>query len=220
MFGDMTRHLTWLATVGVAGLAVLAGCGGSSPPAAQVASVAATDNGTTTTTAAGATSEADAQQAMLDFAACMREHGVDMPDPTFNDGGGGQFIAGTAGGPEDKTKVDAAQAACQSFLDKVKSNAAPMDPAKMEEEKQKLLAFAQCMRDHGIDFPDPQISSDGGGLQVQMGGPGMDASAPGFKDANDACAAQVGMSQPGAGNSGGIGVQTAGPDGSTDGSTP
>jgi len=207
MVGPMTRHLTWLATVGVAGLTVLAACGGGSTPEAQVASLAASDSGTTTTTAAGSTNEADAQQAMLDFAACMREHGVDMPDPQFNsDGSGGELIAGQAGSSDlDKTKMDEAQKACQSYLDKVKSNAPPMDPAKMEEEKQKLLDFAQCMRDHGIDFPDPQISTDGGGLQVQMGGPGVDMNSPGFKEANDACSAQVGMPTPSAG----VGTKTA-----------
>jgi hypothetical protein len=217
----MTRHLTGLGVLAVAGLSVLAACGGGSTPDARVASVVGDANATTTTTAAGSTgdTEADAQQAMLDFAACMRENGIDMPDPQFSSdaGGGGVFTAGKEGAPADKDKLDAAQKACQSFLDKVKSNAPPMDPAKQEEEKQKLLAFAQCMRDHGIDFPDPQISTDsGGGIQVQMGGPGLDPDSPGFKEANDACSAQVGMPQPGNGPGGGpsVGVST-GPDGAT-----
>jgi hypothetical protein len=174
-----------------------------------VASLAGDGTTTTTTTAAadGNASEPDAQQAMLDFAKCMREHGIDMADPQFNGEGGGIFTAGKEGAdsPQDKADLDAAQNACQSYLDKVKQNAAPMDPAKLEEEKQKLLDFAQCMRDHGIDFPDPQISTDGGGLSVQMGGPGLDPDSPAFKEANDACATQTGMPQPG---SGGFGVST------------
>jgi hypothetical protein len=190
----------------LAGLTMIAACGSAGAKgAAQVASVAG-DATTTTTAAAGdSTSEADAQQAMLDFAACMREHGVDMPDPQFNGDGGGTFTAGGVGSdtPIDKAKLDEAQKACQSYLDKVKSNAPPMDPARIEEEKQKLLAFAQCMRDHGIDFPDPQINTDGGGLQVQMGGPGMDPSSPGFKEANDACSKDAGL--PGFGTAGGGG---------------
>ena len=205
----MTRKLTWLLGLGVVALTVLGACGGSSP-SAQVASLAGSQSGadaTTTTTAA--TSEADAQQAMLDFAQCMREHGIDMPDPQFGDNGQATFSAGAEGGPADKTKLDAAQAACQSYLDKVKSNAPPMDPAKIEEEKQRMLDFAQCMRDHGIDFPDPQISTDGGGLQVQLGGPGLDPNSPGFKEANDTCAAQVGLPKPGNGTAG-VGVQTGG----------
>jgi hypothetical protein len=207
----MTRKLIAAGALGV-GLTLLAACGGGSSPAAQVASLAGSNSdATTTTTAAGATNEDEAQQAMLDFAKCMREHGVDMPDPQFDENGGGTFTAGAEGAPADKNKVDEAQKACQSYLDKVKSNSKPMDPAKMEEEKQKLLDFAQCMRDHGIDFPDPQISADGGGLDVQLGGPGIDANSPGFKEANDACAAQVGMDQPG--GKGGIGVSTGSAEG-------
>jgi hypothetical protein len=191
----MTRHFTWLAALGIAGLSVLAACGGGSGNAAQVASLAGDDNATTTTTTAGdgASSEEEAQQAMLDFARCMREHGVDMPDPQFSEDGKGEFVAGGPGGETDKTKLDEAKNACQSYLDKARSNAPPPDPAQVEEEKQKLLAFAQCMRDHGIDFPDPQISTDGGGIQVQMGGPNVDPESPAFQEASEACASEVGM---------------------------
>jgi hypothetical protein len=190
----MTRQLTWLGALGVAAITVLGACGGGSSPGAQVASLGGQNDSSTTTTSAPA-SEADTQQAMLDFAKCMREHGIDMPDPTFGDNG----ASFTAGADVDKAKLDEAQKACQSYLDKVKSNAPPMDPAKVEEEKQKQLAFAQCMRDHGIDFPDPQVSSNGGGVEVQQGelGAGVDPNSPGFKEASDACAAQVGLPKPG-----------------------
>jgi len=205
----MIRHLRWLTPLGVAAITLLAACGGNPADASHVASLAG--DGVTTTTAAATddsqADEADAEQAMLDFATCMREHGIDMPDPQFNGEGGGIFTAGKEGDdtPMDKAKLDEAQKACQSYLDKVKQNAPPMDPAKLEEEKQRLLDFAQCMRDHGIDFPDPQISTDGGGLQVQMGGPGLDPDSPGFKEANETCSTQTGMPQPG---SGGFGVST------------
>jgi hypothetical protein len=196
---------------------MMAACGSAGPKgAAQVASVAG-DATTTTTSATGEdTNDADAQQAMLDFAACMREHGVDMPDPQFGDGGGGTFTAGVQGDSElDKGKLDEAQKACQSYLDKVKSNAKPMDPAKVEEEKQKLLAFAQCMRDHGIDFPDPQIDTSGGGLQVQLGGPGMDPNSPGFKEATEACSKDAGLPGVGTAGGGGDGASIAVNSGST-----
>jgi hypothetical protein len=204
MVGPMTRYRP--AVLAMAALTLLAACGASAADPAHVASLAG--DGTTTTTAVTGTSvsEADADQAMLDFAGCMRAHGVDMPDPQINGDGQGTFTAGVAGDGDNKAKLDEAQKACQSYLDKVKSNAPPMDPAKLEAEKQKLLDFAQCMRDHGIDFPDPQISSDGGGLSVQMGGPGLDPDSPAFKDANDACSTQTGMPPPGSGP--GFGVST------------
>ncbi|HKA03819.1 MAG TPA: hypothetical protein VKD67_05800, partial [Acidimicrobiales bacterium] len=193
----MTRQLTWLGALGVAAITVLGACGGGSSPSAQVASLAGGQNGTSTTTTSAPPSEADTQQAMLDFAKCMREHGIDMPDPTFDENGGASFSAGSNGSPADQAKLDDAQKACQSYLDKVKSNAPPMDPAKVEEEKQKQLAFAQCMRDHGIDFPDPQVSSNGGGIEVQQPGSGVDPNSPGFKEASDTCSAQVGLPKPG-----------------------
>ena len=156
----MTRKRIWLGGLGVAAITVLAACGSASPNP-QVASLAESQSAGATTTTTGTTSQADTQQAMLDFAQCMRQHGVDMPDPQFGENGQASFTVGAEGTPADKAKLDAAQAACQSYLDKVKSNAPPLDPAKIEAEKQKLLDFAQCMRDHGIDFPDPQISTDG-----------------------------------------------------------
>src|SRR5690348_3529272 len=33
-----------------------------------------------------------------------------------------------------------------------------------------FLAFAQCMRDHGVDMPDPQVDDNGRGV-IQVGGP-------------------------------------------------
>lgn len=206
----MTRHLTRSA-LALAALTMIAACGSAGANgSAQVASVAGDATTTTMSATSGDTSEADSQQAMLDFAACMREHGIDMPDPQFTGDGTGSFTVGGPGTGDtaiDKAKLDEAQKACQPYLDKVKSNAPPMDPAKIEEEKQKLLTYAQCMRDHGIDFPDPQISTDGGGLQVEMGGPGTDASSPGFKAANDACSKDAGL--PGAGTNGGGGSGAA-----------
>jgi hypothetical protein len=46
-----------------------------------------------------------------------------------------------------------------------------------------MLAFAECMREHGIDFPDPQF--DGGAVMV--GGPGIDPEDPEFQAAQEAC---------------------------------
>src|SRR5438045_954646 len=110
----MTRKLSSLGGLGVVAVTLLAACGGGSSPNARVASVVGsqTDTGSTTTT--GAVSEADAQQAMLDFATCMREHGVNVPDPQFGDNGEASFTVGADGAPADKSKLDAAQAACQS----------------------------------------------------------------------------------------------------------
>jgi hypothetical protein len=58
--------------------------------------------------------------------------------------------------------------------------------------KAELLAYARCMRSHGVsDFPDP-TTLPGGGFAFQIDeGPGSDLNhnAPAFKAANQACRA-------------------------------
>jgi hypothetical protein len=51
----------------------------------------------------------------------------------------------------------------------------------------QFLAFAQCMRAHGVpNFPDPP--SSGGGAAIDAGpGTGLDPNSPAFKSAQQAC---------------------------------
>ncbi len=120
----------------------LAGCGatGESP---SVASAGGPGSGAPTTSAASLSP----QQKALKFAQCMREHGVDMPDPDVSDGGNVRI-----GGPGvDLSKADAALAACKEFSPI--GAGGTVDPAGQEN----MRRFAQCMRDNGVpNFPDPQ----------------------------------------------------------------
>jgi hypothetical protein len=53
----------------------------------------------------------------------------------------------------------------------------------------QALAFSKCMRSHGVsDFPDPKISSSGGGIGVSLGVPQGVTQSPAFKTAQQACA--------------------------------
>ena len=93
--------------------------------------------------------------------------------------------------------MEAAQKACQKILESVR-------PPEMSEEqqqrfKEQALKFARCMREHGIDMPDPQFQS-GGRMTQRMEG-GIDPNSQRFRDANEACAN---------GRRGGFGIQ-AGP---------
>lgn len=58
------------------------------------------------------------QDAALKFTACMRRHGIDMPDPTFGSGGNGAMVQQQLGAGADPTspQFQAAQKACQSYL--------------------------------------------------------------------------------------------------------
>jgi len=101
------------------------------------------------------TQEAKNRKAMLDLARCMRENGVDMPDPEFN---GGRVTQRMKGGNPDKMR--AAEKACEKYRSQIK--APEMSASEKEEFKKAALANARCMREHGIDFPDPVFDKDGG----------------------------------------------------------
>jgi hypothetical protein len=115
----MQRHPRLpLAMLGL-GLA-LAACGGS-PDGDRVASLSgAGATGATSAPANGAAK--DPEQAALAFARCMREHGVDMPDPT-DDGGlvvRKQAGQGRSGGPDPgSSEFQAADRACAHHLDAI-----------------------------------------------------------------------------------------------------
>jgi hypothetical protein len=61
-----------------------------------------------------------------------------------------------------------------------------------------MLAFAQCMRDHGIDYPDPVFSEDGGVTLIgpDEGAAGFDPNDPAFQAAQEACQEIFGGSGP------------------------
>ena len=140
----------------------------------------------------------DPEEAMQAFAACMREHGIDIQVATAADGGtavGGEVrVSGPrpgdpaqpGTGPGNQEDFQAAEEACRDLLPAggMGDPNATMDP----ELADQLLEFAQCMRDHGIDMPDPQFS--GGGVTVQIGGEGgegIDPQSDEFQAAQEAC---------------------------------
>jgi hypothetical protein len=155
----------------------VAACGGGNSDG--VASLSGANKPTTTTSAGGSK---DFKQAALDFARCMRQHGIDMPDPQFNGKGITQEFSARSGGkgPDDPA-FKAAQQACQKYLP---NGGQPPKPSP--QQQQQLLAFARCMRQHGINVPDP--NPNGGGIVVK-GGPGTRANPddPTFKAAQQAC---------------------------------
>ena len=75
--GRLERLLPVVVLLALAGVA----CGGASG-GDEVASATGSEGSSKT-----ATKKKDPQQAALDFARCMREHGVDVPDPQPGEGG-------------------------------------------------------------------------------------------------------------------------------------
>lgn len=60
-------------------------------------------------------------------------------------------------------------------------------PQAVASGKGSPLAFAQCMRAHGVtNFPDPSAGAGGGGVKIQIGS-GIDPLSPAFRSAQTAC---------------------------------
>ncbi|MEV0378801.1 hypothetical protein [Nonomuraea sp. NPDC050643] len=151
--------------------ALTAGCGGQQGETG-VASVAV--GGTAQPSpSASPTGTADPQEQGRKFAQCMREHGIPMEDPD-PDGGGGLTAIGQG---SDKGKVQDALDACRAHAPFKDRKA--LDP----EDVDQLRAFAQCMRDNGVDMPDP--NPDG----TLSGGAGRNFKRddPQFKKAFEVC---------------------------------
>ena len=125
----------------------------------------------------------DPEKAMLDFARCMREHGIDMPDPESGRGGVMQFEAPSGGGGlPDESKFADADKACRHLL----GDAGPpqLSPEDEKEAQDAMLAFARCMRERGVHVPDPQ---PGGGGIVAKVGEGPDPRSQEFQAAQKEC---------------------------------
>jgi hypothetical protein len=97
----------------------------------------------------GPSGSGDVRAAALAFSSCMREHNYQVPDPTFNDQGWPQFDEGNLRGDPH---YEAVRAQCRTALDAAAVAAGA--PTKQETQDQ-LLAFARCMRDQGVNMPDP-----------------------------------------------------------------
>jgi hypothetical protein len=132
-----------------------------------------------------ATREQQQRDAQLAFAKCMRDHGIDMPDPNPNQRGINLRVPqGTA-----SAKVEEADKACQKHLEKVRGP--DLSPEQEKKFQQAALAQARCMREHGIDVPDPTFDGKG---RVTMkirsrggSGPKLRPEDPKFKKAEEAC---------------------------------
>jgi hypothetical protein len=143
----------------------------------------------------------DPQEAMLAYTECMRDEGIDMPDPQMSEDGtgGGMVITREAGGENDQgpafdpesEEFQAAEEKCSPIMDDA-IGSIEVDPEQQAEMREQMLEYAQCMRDQGLDFPDPEFSDNG---RVTMGGgPGEDGEAPtdaemeAMDAANEVCA--------------------------------
>jgi hypothetical protein len=152
---------------------VAGGCGSTS--ARPVATVG-------TTNAAAAASSLPSKDPMAQavrYAACIRSHGLpSFPDPQQISQGGHQAIRIQT--PDlSSRQAQTAEEACSSFL----PSGFNSNPAQNAQQIAHLLAFARCMRSHGVSsFPDP-TSTGGFPTSIKR----IDRLTPIFRSAANIC---------------------------------
>jgi hypothetical protein len=162
----------WRLALAATALFALTACGGNSGSGDEVASLNGGDKKENQQAKDDGKSD---QDKMREFAKCMREHGVDMPDPDA-DGG----IRMHAAGPADATegvaadgangdKMQKADDACKSLLPNG-GKPKPLSPEDLDKMRQQ----AKCMREHGVDMPDPDPNNPGMAISL---GDGKDPAA-------------------------------------------
>jgi hypothetical protein len=182
--------VSWKKALGAAlilcSVLALAACGGSAD--GDDAAVASLGGSSTETETETTTTSDDPQELLLDYTECMRDEGVDIPDPDFSgDGGGGKILIGPGGIDPDDPDFQDAQEKCAPMLEGLRRS---FDPEAREAFQEAALEFAQCMRDHGIDVPDPDFSGPAPGRgkgDGALGRFGVDPDDPDFQEAREAC---------------------------------
>jgi hypothetical protein len=160
-------------TTGAALTAVLvvAGCGGANNPQSS--------------TNAGGGGPKDGVQAAYRFSACMRSHGVsNFPDPIVHSSGNSQSVGIKVDPSETNSpRFKSAQQACQHIMP---APSPAQQAAQQRAHGQHLLAFARCMRAHGVtSFPDPNAQGD---IRPEMlTAAGVDLHSPAVQHAAFTC---------------------------------
>jgi hypothetical protein len=130
------------------------------------------DDNTTSSSDSNGSSQEDA---LFEFSQCMRDNGIEeFPDPSAD---GGIDIGGTE--LEDQVNTEefqAAQEECESILDEAAAESGErLTPEELAEQRDRIVALAQCVRDRGYeDFPTPEV--DDYGRVKGLGAPDIDPS--------------------------------------------
>lgn len=176
----------------------LAACGGGGPASPGVAGAAAAPSASASTpsasAAAGGSSAGRSQGSRtaqgLAYAQCMRSHGVtSFPDPVTT---GQAFKVGLSGLDPNSPQFQSAQDACRPLAPSFQPN-----PAAQQQELDRDLKYAQCMRAHGISISDPTQGS-GGFVEGPQVAP-SEMGTPQYQSAQQACQSDLGTEGEGGG---------------------
>jgi len=160
---------TTLAAAALAAVVLLTGCGADEPES-QVASGSGTQSQATAPSSAGPSLSRD--EKAVKFTQCLRENGLNVPDP---EPGKGPMLKFGPDSGVSREQVDKALEACKEFNPQGEGGADP----QQEENGRK---FAECMRKNGVEkFPDPKPGQRGIQIGPEVG------DDPDFQKAQDAC---------------------------------
>lgn len=186
-------------TVGLAFILALSACGSDTTASSKVATLGTLsgNEASTETTVA-----VDSQDAILAYAACMRENGVDMADPTF-DADGNPVLANVgadSGIDRRSTEFQTAQTACGDLIQGVEFGRGQGGGFDRDAIAAAMNDFTACLRDEGLAVDD-----------ITLGQPGQGGGAP---DGSVPAGATDGSVPPGGFDGG---QQGAPPDGAANG---
>jgi hypothetical protein len=198
--GIRFRALSAFVLCGALAIGVSA-CGSSSSNSSN-SSASAGSSGTSTT------SSTARYQARLNLAKCMRAHGVNVPDPSPN---GGAAAGANGAGPgaggfralRSNPNFQTASQACAKYRTGA-FGFGNVSPAQRAQIQQELVKFAECMRAHNINVPDPTSGGGpGGGFGIFRSIPSSERNSPQFQTALKACSSNIPFRRNGAGGPGG-----------------
>ena len=162
---------------------VVAACGGSPTPPNGVVTLESPGITASPGTSAAPQGSDTADQQLVAYSQCMRDHGVaNFPDPRSNEEFGS--LLRQAGIDTKSATYQAAAQACQALMPTQPSEAGqPMSP----QDQAKWLQFSACMRSHGVpNWPDPDFTNGGPKPNFNLSGTGI-AQSPAVDAAMAAC---------------------------------
>jgi hypothetical protein len=128
--GRTNARITALLAIPVM-VAILTGCAGGGTPTASPGNEMTFDDW------------------QLANAQCMRDEGIDMPDPTED----GRSMAIDT----ENMDMEALEAASKKCISKLGEPPAPEGGFMSEDDmRESMLKMAKCFRDNGLDVPDPK----------------------------------------------------------------
>ncbi|MGC7096509.1 hypothetical protein ACPZ19_17670 [Amycolatopsis lurida] len=122
--------------------------------------------------------QAPVEDVYLKYAQCMRDNGVQLPDPQAGDPSAMYEGVDTA-----SAAFETADRTCGAILANVVQERQKQDPEQLKVQQEELLALAKCLREQGIQVPDPVPGQAGGAF-----GPSLDRTDPATAKALKTCA--------------------------------